>query len=194
MLENSNIKQQDDEKLALKLVTGDVPRVRMTGHSIDRIYDKRGHLVREIEGHNLVVDSFLNLVMSLLKRQDGYSGIQYWAVGSGEDTWDTNLPTPSKSAIKLTNEIGRMPITADNFSFLDTNYDKITTPSNILQISCTFGFNDCNGVWREFGLFGGNATTTLNSGILVNRRHHNVITKTNEMIVERIMRFILSLS
>ena len=66
-------------------------------------------------------------------------------------------------------------------------------PTNILQIKHTFGVNDCNGTWREFGIFGGNATTTANSGLLINKRHHAVITKTDEMTIERTMRFTLSL-
>ena len=69
----------------------------------------------------------------------------------------------------------------------------IDIPSNILQIRRVFTEIECNGVWREFGIFGGNATETANSGIMINKRHHGVITKTNEMKVERIMRFVLSL-
>ena len=131
--------------------------------------------------------------MCLLKQQSGYTGIQYWAVGSGAPSWDTNMPTPELTATRLTSEIGRVPISADELAFLDQDYRVVSTPTNILQISHTFGADDCNGVWREFGIFGGNATAVLNSGIMVNKRHHSVITKTEEMTIERIMRFTLSL-
>ena len=178
--------------LALKMMTGDFHDVKMTGQSIDRIF-KNGKLVDEIVGHNLVVNSFLNLVMCLLKQQSGYTGIQYWAVGSGAPSWDTSMPTPELTATRLTAEIGRVPITADELAFLDQDYKVVSTPTNILQISHTFGADDCNGVWREFGIFGGNATAVLNSGIMINKRHHSVITKTEEMTIERIMRFTLSL-
>ena len=190
--DNVNMGQQDSEVLALKMMTGDYHDVKMTGQSIDRIF-KNGKLVDEIVGHNLVVNSFLNLVMCLLKQQSGYSGVQYWAVGSGASSWDSNMPTPELTATRLTAEIGRVPITADELAFLDQDYRVVSTPTNILQISHTFGADDCNGVWREFGIFGGNATAVLNSGLMINKRHHSVITKTEEMSIERIMRFTLSL-
>lgn len=190
--DNVNMSQQDSEVLALKMMTGDYHDVKMTGQSIDRIF-KNGKLVDEIVGHNLVVNSFLNLVMCLLKQQSGYSGVQYWAVGSGASSWDSNMPTPELTATRLTAEIGRVPITADELAFLDQDYRVVSIPTNILQISHTFGADDCNGVWREFGIFGGNATAVLNSGLMINKRHHSVITKTEEMSIERIMRFTLSL-
>ena len=193
MKENISMTQQDTDKLALKLMVGDLSGVHMTGESIDRIF-KNGSLVEERVGHNLVVNSFLNLVMCLLKHQSGYSGIQYWAVGSGNSAWDSNLTTPELTATRLTAELGRVPISLDEINFLDSNYDIIQTPSNIIQISHTFGVNDCNGVWREFGIFGGNATSQLNSGIMINKRHHAIITKTEEMSIERVMRFTLSLT
>lgn len=194
MNENTFMKQRDKELLEFKMQTGDLSGVKMTGQSIDRIYNRDGYLIKELVGHNLVVNSFLNLVMCLLKQQSGYGGIQYWAVGKGADAWDTNMPTPAIGATRLTEEIGRVPILAEDISFLDTSYEKIEIPSNILQISHTFDYGDCNGTWREFGLFGGNATSELNSGIMINKRHHSIITKTDEMTVERVMRFTLTLT
>lgn len=191
--EKINMNQMDNDNLALKLIAGDSHNVRMTGQCIDRIFNKKGELIEEIEGHNLVVNSFMNLVMCLLKQQNGYSGIQYWAIGSGASGWDSQTPSPEIGATKLTAEIGRVPISASEISFLNSNFEVITTPSNILQIKHTFGAGDCNGVWREFGIFGGNANTNANSGIMINKRHHAIITKTEEMIIERTMRFTLSL-
>ena len=192
MKDNVSMNQRDCETLALKMSTGDFKGVSMTGQITDRIF-KNGVLVEERVGHNLVVNSFLNLVMCLLKQQNGYSGIQYWAVGSGASAWDSNPVNPELTATKLTAEIGRVPISASEITFLDSNNNATTTPTNVIQISHTFGENDCNGTWREFGIFGGNATATSNSGIMINKRHHQVITKTSEMSVERVMRFTLSL-
>ena len=191
--EKITMNQQDSEKLAMKLIAGDLSGVHMTGHCVDRIFNKNGELIEEIEGHNLVVNSFLNLVMCLLKQQSGYSGIQYWAVGSGASSWDSSLPTPDLTASRLTAELGRVPIATSEITFLSPTYEEVSTPSNIIQIKHTFGTSDCNGVWREFGIFGGNATASPNSGILINKRHHAVITKTEEMVIERTMRFTLSL-
>lgn len=192
MRDSINMSHQDNEALAMKLASGDLSGVKMTGQSIDKIY-KNGVLVDEIVGHNLVVGSFVKLIMCLLKKQSGYSGIQYWAVGSGASSWDSTPVDPVSSATTLTAEIGRVAIDPQKIIFLDSNYEEVSTPTNIIQISHTFGNDDCNGVWREFGLFGGNATATKNSGIMINKRHHSILTKTNEMTVERVMRFTLSL-
>ena len=192
MKENAGMCYHDSENLSLKLMSDGATNLKMTGHTIDRIY-KNGVLVDEIIGHNLVVNSFLNLVMCLLKQHNGYTGIQYWAVGSGATSWDSNMPSPELTATKLTAELGRVPISADEIKFLDTDYNEVSTPTNIIQISHTFGASDCNGVWREFGVFGGNATSIADSGIMLNKRHHAIITKTEEMTIERILRFTLSL-
>lgn len=191
-LERKSTKPRDEESMMLKLTSADPFSVHMTGESIDRIY-KGGVLVEERIGHNLVVNSFLNLVMCLLKQQSGYTGLQYWAVGSGASSWDSSMPTPDIKATRLTSEIGRVAISPSDMVFLNEDYEPVNTPSNILQITRLFTERECNGVWREFGIFGGNATTSFNSGIMINKRHHPVLTKTEEMQVERIMRFTLNL-
>ena len=193
MKENVGMCQRDSEILAMKMSAGDFKGVQMTGQITDRIF-KNGVLVEERVGQNLVVNSFLNLVMCLLKQHSGYSGIQYWAIGSGSASWDSNMPNPNLTDVKLTAEIGRVAITPSEITFLDpTSLQGVTTPTNVIQITHTFGENDCNGTWREFGIFGGNATATSNSGLMINKRHHAVITKTSDMSVERVMRFTLSL-
>jgi hypothetical protein len=190
--DNTNFKQEDKEIMNLKTMSKDGHDVHMTGEIIDRIHYADGR-VEERVGHNLVVNNFLNLVMSLLKQQSGYKGIQYWAVGSGASSWDGSMPNPDINSTKLTAELGRVAIGAGEIKFLNSDYNEVSTPTNILQISHTFGPSDCNGVWREFGIFGGNATTAKDSGIMINKRHHAVITKTEEMTIERVMRFTLNL-
>lgn len=181
------------ENIALKLIGDEPTSVSMTGRIEDKIY-KNGVLVETRVGHNLIVNSFLKLVMCLIKGQTGYFGIQYWAVGSGNPSWDSSVPAPDENATRLVSEIGRVPILPAEISFLDSGFSVTTTPSNIIQISHTFEANDCNGTWREFGIFGGNATAVANSGIMINNRHHAVLTKTNEMVIERTMRFTINLA
>lgn len=191
--ENVNMKQFDNDLISAKVQAGDCSGLHMTGQITDRIY-KNGVLVEERVGHNLVVNSLLNLVMCLLKQQSGYKGLQYWAVGSGHSSWDSSMPEPEVGNTKLTAEIGRVAIDPSKIVFLNENSMETTTPTNVIQVSCTFNTSDCNGVWREFGIFGGNATTTINSGIMVNKKHHAVITKTSDMAIERVMKFTLSLT
>ena len=191
--DDSNLSSKCSEKLALNMSTLCSKNIVMTGQTIDKIFYKDGR-VEEIVGHNLVVDSFTKLVMSLIKNHSGYTGIQYWAIGSGAPFWDSELPNPTKDEIKLTNEIGRVAIDPNNITFVDEDFREVSSPSNILQIVHTFGATDCNGIWREFGIFGGNASSTANSGIMINKRHHAVITKTEDMVIERTIRFTLNLA
>lgn len=169
--------------------------INMTGHIIDKIYDKNGNLIKVIEGHNMIVNSFTRLVMALCKQEDGFGGIQYWAIGSGNPDWDDEMQDPNGGMTKLESEIGRIAINPSDIVFLSpADYSESQEPTNVIQIQHTFGVDDCNGEWREFGIFGGNATQDADSGIMINKRHHSVITKTDEMIVERTMRFTLNLS
>ena len=190
--DSSNVSNNDVEHMSLSQLTADGHNVHMKGQIIDKIY-KNGVLVDTIEGHNLVVNSFLKLAMALLKGQNGYNGIQYWAIGQGASSWDGNLPDPEINATQLTSEIGRVTITASEIKFLNADFTESSNPTNILQIKHTFGANDCNGKWREFGIFGGNAGSSANSGVMINKRHHALITKTSDMTIDRTMRFTLNL-
>lgn len=191
--DNSRLPGADIEHSVISMTSSDIHNMYMTGEITDKIF-KDGKLVEVIEGHNLVVNSFLKLVMALCKGEAEYKGIQYWAVGSGQDDWDTTTPDPEINATKLTTEIGRVAIDPSNIKFLTSEYTESPTPTNILEIKHVFGTADCNGKWREFGIFGGNATEVADSGIMINKRHHNIITKTEDMTIERTMRFILSLT
>lgn len=191
--EKSNFRQEDREVMNLQTKSMADCGVHMTGHIVDRIFDKDGNLVDVIEGHNLVVNSFLKLVMALAKGESGYGRISYWAVGSGNSSWDSNTPDPEINATRLTAEIGRVAIAASEIKFLTAEHNESSSPTNIIQIKHMFGPSDCNGKWREFGLFGGNASATTNSGFMVNKRHHGVITKTADMSIERTMTFTLNL-
>jgi hypothetical protein len=182
----------DTEFLTIGLSNGEPIKFKMIGEITDKIY-KNGILVEERTGHNIIVNQFLKLVMALCKGEANYKGIQYWAIGSGEASWDTSMPNPEINAARLTTELGRVAILPAEITFLDATGAVSATPTGVLQIKHTFGPNDCNGKWREFGIFGGNATSVANSGLMINKKHHAVITKTNEMSIERTMKFTLSL-
>lgn len=191
--DKSGISHMDSEQLAMQMPSLDGHKIRMTGLVTDRIY-KNGKLVEVIEGHNLVVNSFLKLIMTMCKGETNYGGIQYWAIGSGDSSWDKILPEPEINATRLTTEIGRIKINPSEISYLTVDMNISDVPTNIIQIRHVFGPNECNGVWREFGIFGGNATGVANSGIMINKRHHGVITKTSDMTIERTMKFIINLA
>lgn len=138
------------------------------------------------EGHNLIVEGIFKLITSLLADKGGYSGLQYWAVGEGLSSWNSaSPPEPTEQDTQLVKEIGRKQLTASEITWVDESGNNSVTPTNRLKVRVTFGYNDCTGTWREFGLFGGNATATANSGIMINHKNHGVIVKTTEMEVER---------
>ena len=168
-------------------------KFKMTGDIIDKIIYKDGR-VEVIESHNLVVNSFLPLISSLLKRDSNYTGIQYWAIGSGSPSWDETLPSPQSTDTQLTSELGRVAIPLSEMVYLDNHFEESQDPTPILQIKHTFDENTLNGSWREFGIFGGNATSAVNSGYMINHKIHPLISKTSEMVVERTMRFTISLT
>ena len=134
---------------------------------------------------NLIVVGFGLLVASLLK--GGFTEsfpITYWGVGEGEGAfWDdlTQEQRQSKSLFTLTslyNETFRV-ITTN--VFIDENDIEIFPgPTNRLEIRAIFG-PDVSGDLREFGLFGGTATSTLGSGLLIDHKAHQVI-NINETI------------
>lgn len=155
---------------------------------IDKIiYPDGREEVREY--YNTVVDDCSKLIACLMKGHSGCKGITYWAVGKGSSDWDNdNPPNPSVKDTKLLNETFRKPISADDIKFLDENDNVTDKITNKLEITVIFTEEEANGELREFGLFGGNATEALNSGIMINRKTHGLIYKTSGMRLERTIR------
>lgn len=132
---------------------------------------------------NLIVLSFAKLVGVLLSDESGYSGTQYWAVGQGEGvSWDTLSETErqAKSTLSRTTLYGEVDRQTITINYLDSS-DAITTLSGFLsstvarlQIRATFG-TGVSGYLREYGIFGGNATGTADSGLMFNHKAHTLI-------------------
>lgn len=160
--------------------------IKCTGKYRDTIF-KDGKIIDIQEGENLIVTGFFSLVNSLLINGNNGQGIKYWAVGSGSNSWlASDLPKPSPSDTQLLQEIGRKVITKNNIYFCDLAGNKSNTPTNSLYITVTFEADDCNGDWREFGIFGGtDATQSINTGIMIDRKIHGKIEKTPELEIKR---------
>lgn len=166
--------------------------LKVTGDYKDTIKYKNGKIETK-EGHNIVVTSFLNLVTSLLAGKAG--GIKYWAIGSGESSWSSSLPEATTSETHLTSEIGRKAINTSDMVFLDSSGEVSDSPTNKLKITVTFGYDECTGTWREFGIFGGSeASSTANSGIMVDKKNHADITKSIDMEITRELTLTLNLA
>jgi len=137
---------------------------------------------------NCIVSSIGLLVAALLKGEDGYLGATYWGIGEGLVAWDPVVPpAPAVTDIILVAEIGRKVIPSDNIVFLDINGDPTETITNKLRITLLFGEGECNGTWRELGIFGGDASLAQDSGIMINHKTHPVLVKTANIQVERVV-------
>lgn len=160
-------------------------KFKVTGEYKDTVRHLDG-TVEVFEGRNLVVNGIYNLITSLFAGKEGYTGLQFWAIGSGEDEWDEGEPTaPLVSDTSLANELGRKEIQPTDCRFVDDSGTTSPTPTNRLAVKVIFGYDECIGSWREFGLFGGTATSSQDSGIMINRKVHGVINKTREMEITR---------
>ena len=111
--------------------------------------------------------------------------------GKGEGSWNNDSPpSPTVGDTKLLVETFRKAIRPEDIVFLDESNRVTDSITNKLQVTVTFLENEANGELREFGLFGGNATGSANSGFMVNRKIHPLIYKTSGMKLERIIRIV----
>lgn len=161
-------------------------KAQITGKFKDTIIYEDGRIEERDWDYNCIINDVTKLITSLFKIQSGYSGLNYWAVGSGLYSWDTSTtPTAVPTDTKCINEIGRVAIPPSGMIWLDGSGNPSATPTNVMKVTVTFAPTDCIGTWREFSLFGGNATSALNSGIAINHKNHGRIDKTNTMTIQR---------
>lgn len=188
--ESANLKTKEHHSNGFSMSDGkEVMNRSIIGEYTDTIYHADGR-VEVRESQNCIINDIGKLIACLFKGQSGYSGLTYWAIGSGADTWDNVNPTPAQPTdTKCVNEIGRKAIPASAIKFIDSSNSETSAVTNRIQITLTFTESECNGVWREFAIFGGNATSTKNSGIAINHKNHGIMVKTSSMVVERQIRF-----
>jgi hypothetical protein len=166
----------------------------ITGEVQDKIIDKDGNVTVLPVDHNLVVDSCSNLIACLFK-DSGESGIRYWAIGgvlNSKDSWDEKYNENTSGAqTKLKQELYRFPITSDDIKFVDKDGNETKgIITNRIKITVTVKYDEGNGTWYEFGLFGGNsASETKDSGIMINRKVHEPISKTVNLQIQRTVIF-----
>lgn len=124
---------------------------------------------------NLIVAGANRLLAGLLRGESGWRGVLYWAVGEGDAAWDGAMPAPRASNVKLTKEIARKALTPADLVYLDAQGNPSSTPTDRLQVKADFTGAELGGgvrTLREFGLFGGNATSAKDSGVMLNQVVH----------------------
>jgi hypothetical protein len=162
----------------------------MRGFYKDKLTNSNKQIIWESNWNsNLIVRNCNILLASLMKRHEGMHGILYWAVGEGAGDWASQPVRPNLTDSILAKELIRKPIPTSNIGYIDSEGNPTTTPSNQLEITSEFKGEDFSSggpkQLREFGLFGGNATEEIESGIMINHVIHPRIDITPELTLVR---------
>ncbi len=141
---------------------------------------------------NLIVEGLRKLLAALLKGDDLGHPLTFWAVGRGDESWDSDPDAiPPESArgqwAALLHEVKRKPVTGQ-IAFLGGTF------TNQLQINIEFtadeipaGDDNQNRRLREFGLFAGGADGS-GTGVLINHRVHPRIDLEPGFTLQRTLR------
>ena len=160
--------------------------LKVTGQFQDTITYPDGRVEVRDWQNNTICNGFKLLITSLFKGHASYSRLTYWAVGTG-----ITASTVNDSVLET--EIGRKSISTSDMVWLDGTGAVSSSPTSTLLITLVFGVDEINGAWTEFGIFGGLATATKDSGTMINRKVHGTITKESGVTLERKMKFVISL-
>lgn len=173
----------------------------MVGEWKDYIIHPDGRAELVDEGRNLVVNSAYIVMAMCMKQDPSFGGFLWWAVGDGntDDTasWDAGVVSgaiqPSKADTRLAREIFRKKIEPEDIQFIDSAGNPSVNPTNRLQITVEFLEDEPDGTavrdFREWGIFGGNATSTKDSGYLINRKVHKTYQKSPLSRLRRVLLF-----
>lgn len=123
------------------------------------------------------------LIASFMLNNSAASGVQYMAVGQGNQAWDNlaELPDTPDDANSLVNQFGgTIPMAQLAPTYLDENREPTTAETRTLQLTATLGENfptppEGRAAYplREFGLFG----SFDGQPYMINSIRHRVIHK-----------------
>ncbi len=144
----------------------------ITGRYRDVCHDAQGHQLWDSGWqNNRIVQSCNLLLAALIKREADIDGISYWAIGTGNPEWDKRIPSPTFTDTKLFNEVARVPLALSQIVYIGDENEVSESVTARLEITASFsgnalGFENSQPL-REFGLFGGDASETSNSGFMI---------------------------
>jgi len=160
-------------------------RWRDTFHHADGTIEQGDWSPNQIQNAAAIVAASLFCRFSELPAGSGWGGILYMGIGSGLTAWDTTAPTQDPADVSLTTEYFRKAIAAADMSFSDGAGNAVTVPTRFILITITLTTAEANGSLREFGLYGGDATATLDSGQIINWVVHPRIDKDATVTITR---------
>jgi len=134
---------------------------------------------------NKIVVGMSTLVAMLLVDEAGFSGIQFHALGHGDSSWDVTVPEADFTDTILYNEYYRK--SPDSIQYVDETGAPVVGSTNRILVTTTFDFGEGTGSVREHGIFAGNATVTLDSGVMLNTiRHKEIYKGATRKLIRRI--------
>lgn len=142
---------------------------------------------------NKIVVGATLLIAGLLKNDPTFNGgLLFSAQGRGDPIFDTTLPTPQFDETALRDEYFRKAPNSITYLKSDGSAADPGEVTSRLLIETTLNFDEANGEFiREQGLYGGPATTALDSGLLFNLIFHKARYKDASVkIIRRIQLFI----
>lgn len=146
-------------------------------------YLDRSQMVAEKEFHlkNLIVDMASVFIAKRMRPGATWgAGITHLELGTGVGTGTTQAPQPESLAQKkLRTALARKAIGA--WTYIDTSGNPTASETNVMEFTVTFTETEANGAIVEMGLFGGDATITLNTGYMFNYKVFPVWNKSNGM-------------
>ena len=139
--------------------------------------DGRSEVIRE--GHNIVTDSGLGLVVGALGNLT--NGIAHWQVGSGDPAWDMAPLEATADRTCLVAPVFMKPVTV---SYWDAENNRFSpTSTDTIDVRVVFMAEEANAQLREFGLVGPDPEHVLFNYVI-----HERISKSENFNLERIMR------
>jgi hypothetical protein len=139
--------------------------------------DGRSEVIRE--GHNIVTDAGLGLVVGALGNLT--NGITHWQVGSGDPAWDTNPVEARADVAALIDPVFIKPVTVSYWDAANNRFSP--TPMDTIDVRVVFMAEEANAPLREFGLVGPDPENVLFNYVI-----HERISKSENFNLERIMR------
>jgi hypothetical protein len=140
----------------------------------------KSNIQKEMHVKNLIVSKASQFMAKRMRPGASWgAGIGYLEVGTGVGTGTTASPQPESLAQSiLRSALARKAI--DSWTYLDGSNNPTASETNVIQLTTTFTELEAVGSIVEMGLFGGDATVTLNTGYMFNYKTFPVWTKTNE--------------
>lgn len=169
--------------------------IDIKGYWKDTFIYPSGKIIEKEWKKNTICNSGLIGLCRILHGDTGFSGgisNIWYAVGSGESSWDSDLQSASSSDTILVNELNYTEARKNPTVFQFWNTAPTDTPAYTLFLETTLGATELVGEYlREFGVFIGNGTQDKDSGYLLNHVNHSMIHKGN-FALKRQIKFVFS--